>query len=104
MLLLAFALMQEAPINLVCGGAGVHRSVNVATGQLTDGTDTVQGSLQYQSSEAYGDEVHVELSGDSGRIRVPQGMRPRLTYGGQDGWWPLHDIRYTRDEITGKFT
>lgn len=104
MLLLALALAQEAPINLVCGGGGIHRRVDVATGQVTSGADTAQGSIQYRSSEGYGDEVHVELAGDTGRIRVPAGMRPRLTYGGNDGWWPLRDIRYSRDEITGKFT
>jgi len=56
------------------------------------------------SHVGYDDEVAVEIEGDTGRIRVPDGVKPRIRSGGEDGWWKLKDVRVGDNEIKAKFT
>lgn len=96
------ACAQEADhISLVCLGAG---SANRATSTYAYGTASNGvsgwGQALSQRSVPFDDQVTLELSGDTGRIRMPRSMLPALR-GGKDGWFEVEKVRWLENEITG---
>ncbi|MDB5671977.1 MAG: hypothetical protein JWO25_2936 [Alphaproteobacteria bacterium] len=90
-------------IHLVCGGSGVHAQASSAYAQSLNNPGNgviVSGT----SHVGYSDEVAVEIDGAQGRIRVPDGVKPPLRSGSEDGWWKLTDLDVRENEITAKFS
>lgn len=86
-------------IHLICAGGGAHVSQETATAVRNydySNPITVTGRVRM----GYNDEVALDINGDTGRIRVPDGIKPRIRSGGDDGWWQLRDIHVGEDEIT----
>jgi hypothetical protein len=95
-------MAQAETLHLVCLGAG---SANKQTSTNVYAQDSAgnSGWAQATGSRAvpFGDQVNLEINDDdTGRIRVPRSMLPKL-HGGEGGWFNLKNIRKTDDEITG---
>lgn len=107
MLLIAAALVMQTsaePMNLVCFGAGVSRGIANSYGTVSSGVDSAAVQMQHQTREAFSDQVNLRIEGESGKIRVPNGVMPLWTYGGDDGWYPLKKIEVEENEIRAKFS
>ena len=91
-------------ISLICSGGGAHNITH--TGTASSLANPEQGvTFQHSAHSDYQDQVGVEISADgAGRIRVPDGLKPRLRSGGEDGWWPLKDMEVRDNEINAKFS
>jgi hypothetical protein len=96
-------LAEALALHLICGGAGVHEQTNNAYARSLDNPGNgviVSGT----SHVGYADEVAVEINGAEGRIRVPDGVKPPLRSGDQDGWWKLTNLDIGENEIKAKFS
>lgn len=90
-------------IHLICGGGGSH--VGTETAIARDLNNPSNGiAVSHRARSGYSDEVAVEISGETGRIRVPDGIKPQIRTGGEDGWWPLRNLEITDNEITGRIS
>jgi hypothetical protein len=88
-------------LHLICMGEGAANKVtetNAYAGNSDGGTAwaTVTGSR----SQAFADQVNVEIDGPSGRIRMPRVMLPPI-HGGKDGWMEIEKLVVNDQEITG---
>lgn len=103
---------ENKDINLVCGGAGSANKSDVINAYGSNngsiigsggGFATYQGNSQATvvgtRSQAFQDQVAIEISPNSGRLRMPRVMLP-IFRGGKNGWFKLTDIAYSPREIT----
>jgi len=112
-LLAQVASAQLTPLHLTCLGGGTGKSVNVATvnnrGSIygSVGTVPVSGNGSGTStvvvphSEAYTDQVQVQLFTGDDRIRLPQSVVPPI-HGGSDGWFKLTEMTADAHSISAK--
>lgn len=90
-------------VHLICGGDGVQSRTEFGVGQLTTPQGSYTSTQSYRRDTPFSEEVLIELSGDSGRVRIPQTMLP-LIRGGDGGWMQLRNISVTPTEITASAT
>lgn len=90
-------------INLICSGGGQHRTPQGAT-IVRNHDYSNPTTVSTMASSPYEAEVTVEIQGDQGRMRVPDGIKPKLRSGGDGGWWKIKDLRVSDDEIRFKVT
>ncbi|HKX78236.1 MAG TPA: hypothetical protein VJM34_06945 [Novosphingobium sp.] len=83
-------------LNLVCLGAG---SANRASSMYGFGNNG-WGQIIGQKEVPFDDQVTLEIQGDSGRIRMPRSMLPKIR-GGKEGWFEVKDVRWSENEIIG---
>ena len=94
------ALAQEQPsLDLVCYGVGEKleshydydwdRKHHKYTETTSLGTAQVGGSAQ------------VEIHDGQGRVRLPKSLLPPLTTGADGGWFPIHGLSISDDQIRG---
>lgn len=94
-------MLETIAIYLVCAGGGAHRVPdNAYVSDLYGNGVTISGT----SRVGYRDEVQVEIVGSEGRIRVPDGVKPKLRSGGDEGWWKLKDLDIRENEILGRIS
>jgi len=94
-------MLEAIAIYLVCSGGGAHKVNDSAYAVDNHGNGvTISGT----SRVGYRDEVRVEIVGDQGRIRVPDGIKPPLRSGGAEGWWKLKALDISEDEIEGEIS
>lgn len=107
--MLPFILLQlatpqaaDARLNLVCLGAGSAREV---TSTSVYGGNSYGGSawanVVGQRDVPFDDQVNLWIDGDSGKIRLPRTMLPKI-HGGDAGWFELRNVKETDDTITGE--
>lgn len=104
--ILALTPPEAAPLDLhlSCVGQGSQSKPDFATLQHRDSNGNFSSAtVQSQYVQGFDDQVRIDITGDTGRIRVPQAMLPPVR-GGKDGWFPLRDIRATQDEIVAVAT
>jgi hypothetical protein len=101
MLVFAFALAAAAPLDLhlVCTGGGTQSKPNSTSLYATNGNgDYSSATINGSSTADFADTVRIDITGQTGRIRVPQMMMPPI-HGGKAGWFDLRKISATGDEI-----
>ncbi|MDI1296032.1 MAG: hypothetical protein PSY12_09145 [bacterium] len=59
-----------------------------------NGTDSYSGTVNGTQARGYEDQVDVEVSDQSGRIRLPRVTLP-MVHGGDDGWFELKNVKVT---------
>ena len=90
----ATAARAEAPIRLRCDGhaAGVRERTNIlASGRL---------STSYTDRE-YRERVLFEMAGGVARLHLPKSLVTLVNSGGEDGWWPVSELKVSEDVISG---
>lgn len=92
-------MLQAIAIYLVCAGGGAHKVNDSAYARDGYGNGVV---ISGTSRVGYRDEAQVEIVGQEGRIRVPDGVKPPLRSGGDDGWWELKGLDIGENEIKGE--
>jgi hypothetical protein len=90
-------------IHLICAGGGTE---NVGRSSVITSTNGMSAPVVVNSTShvGYDDEVTIDLDSDTGRIRVPNEIKPRIRSGGDDGWWKLTDVKIGENEISAKFS
>jgi hypothetical protein len=94
-------MIEVIAIYLLCAGGGAHQ-VNGGAIALDSHGDAV--TVSGAGRVGYRDEVQVEIVGREGRIRVPDGIKPPLRSGGDDGWWKLKGLDVRENEIRGQIS
>jgi len=95
-------LAEAVAIHLICAGGGAHAVQHTTTASSVNNM-TSPVIISSTSHVGYDDEVAVQIEGDQGKIRVPDGVKPRIRSGGDDGWWKLSDLQIGENEIKAKF-
>jgi hypothetical protein len=96
-------LLQTAlSLHLICAGGGSSHAQESATA-VRDYDYAHPVEITGRVRVGFNDEVAVDIAGETGRIRVPDAMKPRIRSGGRDGWWELRNISVTDDEIRASF-
>lgn len=100
-----------AAILLVCMGGGTAIKPDSATVSGSHSGSYDYGRGQYSGSsygtvtgtraQGYTDQVDVELTGDSGKIRLPRVVLP-VVRGGDNGWFELRDVEMSDRAIEAK--
>jgi hypothetical protein len=113
MRLLALAFLMTFPsiahaqgslnLHLVCGGDGSRSRTQVITGQLSTPGGEYSGVATYDRDDPFADHVFLDITGSSGRVRIPQALLPMIR-GGRNGWMELRNVSVTPDEITASAT
>jgi hypothetical protein len=62
---------------------------------------TSYGTINGTRAQSYTDQVDIELTGTSGRIRLPRVVLPILR-GGENGWFELRDLELSDRSIEAK--
>ena len=62
---------------------------------------TSHGTITGTRTQGYTDQVDIELTGATGRIRLPRVVLPILR-GGENGWFELRDLEMSDRSIEGK--
>ncbi|WP_235522814.1 hypothetical protein [Novosphingobium sp. Leaf2] len=94
-----------ARIDLVCIGAGTGPATqstsdyryNSKTRKFEYGRETTLGRAAFSA------DAEIEISGESGRIRLAGPLVSPIHSGGSDGWWPISGLMVTPDRITGQY-
>ena len=86
----------EAPIRLRCDGTAA--GVRERTSFLASG----RASTSYSSSR-YRERVLFEMADGAARIHLPKSLVTTVNSGGDEGWWPVTDLKVTDDAISGRF-
>lgn len=55
------------------------------------------------TTEQFDSAVQVEIADGRGRIHLTGKLIAPIHSGGVEGWWPLDDLRVSRDTITGRY-
>ena len=100
------AVQADAPpeLHLMCSGSGrqgVDRNVTAYSHDNYGNTATTTATES--RTVGFDDEVRVDITGETGRVRIPQTMLPPLR-GGDEGWFNLRKIEATAEEITAVAT
>lgn len=99
----AIALAQD--IHLACEGTATGRRDEPieASGSVdqTGQTFSVSGSTRQTVSEA--DEILIDITGASGRIKLPGRLIPVLHTHADDGWRAFSSLTVSDTEIKGRF-
>ena len=92
-------------VTLACPGSGtVQASQTASTSTYNNQTKKYEsGTATTTARQPFNGSVHVELSGQLGRIALPKPMVPLLS-SGSDGWFPVGKITSDAKEITGQVT
>ena len=61
---------------------------------------SASSTTTYDTSAAA--SVSVELSKTGARLRLPSQLIPTIRAGGDNGWWPLNDLKITEAAMTGR--
>lgn len=88
-----------ADLYLICNGGG--NAVKVGTGSARVWGDDGNGASATGWStydRDFSDTVTLEITGDTGRIRLPRTTLP-VVHGGEDGWMKLTNVEFTNTEI-----
>ncbi|OOG39660.1 hypothetical protein B0E52_13145 [Rhodanobacter sp. C06] len=99
--------MGSAPeaLTLVCYGEGVHSTYEPrhSSGYNPD-TKKTESSVKMESAqEHFRTTVTLEVGPQGGRIQLEGKMVPPMHDKAVDGWWPLSDVHFDDDAITGKY-
>ena len=93
-----------ADIHLVCDGvATVEGQLSTSASGFdyqTGGTVNVHGTTSYPTNEA--DEILIDLTGDSGRIKLPARLTPINYWRRADDWWQFSSIKIDDTQIEGR--
>lgn len=99
----AFANVHPAAaedFNLNCNGGGTSSDSDVTTGYVTDSYGrTTTGQVLSSRNYNYAEGISIEISGSSGRVRMPRNLLPVIK-GGNNGWFELDNIIISDREIT----
>jgi hypothetical protein len=88
-------------LNLVCEGSGAATRAEATSAVIAGDGQTAWATGTSTRSVPFDDQVNIELpEGETGKIRMPRAMLPRLR-GGTDGWFEVRNIKRTEKEITG---
>lgn len=99
-LLLAASAADPQSVSLICGGAGAANRVATTTAFGMDSYgNSATGTAYGQRSVGFDDQVMVEITGTTGRIRMPRAMLPPIR-GGKDGWFEIKNVHWAENEIT----
>ena len=89
----------EKPIRLRCDGKTnllvAHDSFRGLKGGGVSGTT----SYGHRRDE---ERVLFEMADGAARLHLPSALVTAVNSGGQDGWWPVSDLRVTDDAISGR--
>jgi len=90
-------------LNLTCYGSGVAtRTESTNISRYDPKTKKyATTNAQYTSKEPFEGTAVIEISGDTGRIKVPEPLVPSLNTR-SDGWFAIRELVVTSDFITGK--
>lgn len=91
-----------AALNLRCDGVATYPEMESTSASVT-GDVTLHGSTSRVVAGSTRDRVLLQVADDQVRVRLPRAMVPPINSGGEDGWWPLSDVKVTDTEITGRF-
>jgi len=88
-------------LHLVCLGEGSTNQPTSSSAYLHDNSgNSAWGNIVGSRSVPFDDQVNIDLTDDSGRIRMPRVMLP-IAHGGSGGWFEIRKIVKTDQEITG---
>lgn len=87
-------------LHLICAGGGAA-SKPQADRVYSVGPygESAGATVVTRRDSPFSDSVNVEISGQSGRIRLPRTMLPPI-HGGSEGWFELTDLRVGEHVIT----
>ncbi len=86
--------------NLNCNGGGTSKESDVTTGSITDAYGrTTTGQVSSYRNYNFAEGISIEISGASGRIRMPRNLLPVIK-GGNNGWFNLEKVAVSDREIT----
>jgi len=92
-------MLEAIAIYLLCAGGGPLQAVD--SPYTRDAYGTLIGSSLFGRVGERAVAAEVEIVGNQGRVRIPDGLRPSLSSGGDGGWWKLRNLDVRRDEIRG---
>jgi hypothetical protein len=109
--LFATALMGLAPtsasaldLTLTCQGMSERTVANSSFGFVSGSGGSASGSVTSLQRREGAESIMVSISADTGKVQVPRRLLPPIHSGGEDGWWPLTDVRVSDTEIRGHYT
>lgn len=88
-------------IRLVCEGVA-RVSTTESTSVAVDGIHSAQAVTT--GSERSAEVLRIEIDAEAGRIKVPRTLRPPISGGGTDGWWPFSSVEVTEREIRLRYS
>lgn len=91
-------MLEAIAIYLLCAGGGPPLAVD--SPYTEDAYGTLIGPSLLGRVGGRAQAAQVEIVGDRGRIRIPEGLKPSRS-GGDGGWWKLRGLEIGRDEIRG---
>lgn len=90
-------------ILLVCDGVSITspmQNPNSAHG----GSQSHNGRARLNELQRIDERAHVEIAGDSVRVKMPSSMEPAIAGRGEDGWRTLSDTIISPDIIRGRLS
>lgn len=92
-------------LTLICWGEGRKPGTGVSTGYSWnhDRHKFEPQTYVHSTTKTFDSAVQVQLQGDRGRIHLTGKLIPPIHSGGDNGWWPLEDVRMGPDTITARY-
>ncbi|MDB5474939.1 MAG: hypothetical protein JWP49_450 [Phenylobacterium sp.] len=91
-------------LTLTCQGMSERTVANSSFGSVSGSGGYASGSFTSFQKRDGAESIMVSISADAGKVQVPRRLLPPLHTGGEDGWWPLTDVRVSDTEIRGHYT
>jgi len=111
LVLCALSLLALAPtsamaleLTLTCQGTSERTVANTAFGSVNGTHGSASGTFTSLERREGSESFRVAIADTTGRIQVPRRLLPPLHSGGEDGWWPLTDVKVSDTEIRAHYT
>jgi len=103
-LLLAAETATLPDIHLICSGqTAANIASETTTANVTDNRGyAASGSATTSRPTAVSMAVQFRIIDGKAEANVPRFAVPALSGGGKGGWYPVKDVKFTDDQITGK--